>query len=218
LLAMVVGVVILPAQECTYYFPVKVGATLETKSYNDKDKPVSIAKSIVIEHSGNKIKFSSEVSDNKGKSISKGNYEIRCENNEVFLDMSMYLQGVNKDAYPGMDVKVESKSMSIPAVLAVGQKLNEGEITMKVSNQGFQIMNNSTRIFNRKVEALEDITTPAGTFKCAKITYEVETKIMGLIRTKGIQWISSKVGVVKTESYDQKGKLSGYTILTSYTE
>jgi hypothetical protein len=89
---------------------------------------------------------------------------------------------------------------------------------MNVSNQGMTMMNMVTKISNRKVDAMEEITTPAGKFNCAKISYDVETKMMMLIHMKGIQWISQKVGVVRSESYDQKGKLVGYSVLASITQ
>jgi hypothetical protein len=218
LLVMFIGIVSIKAQDCTYYFPVKVGSSMETKSYNDKDKLTGSAKSKVISHTGNTVKYTSEAFDSKDKSISKGDFEVRCENNEAIVDMSSYLKGFNKDAFKGMDVKVDSKAMSIPANLKVGQKLNDGEVTMKISNQGVDVMTISTKIYNRKVEALEDITAPAGKFKCAKITYDIESKSMMLIKTKGIEWISAKVGVVRNESYDQNGKLTGYSVLSSFSE
>jgi hypothetical protein len=76
----------------------------------------------------------------------------------------------------------------------------------------------STKITNRKVEILEEITTPAGKYKCAKITYDMEMKMGMVIKLKGVEWISQKVGIVRSESYDQKGKLMSYSVLSSFTE
>ena len=212
------GIYLVEAQNCTFYFPTKTGTTLVTKSYNDKDKLTSTAKSTILELKGDKIKFSVEAYDGKDKLLSKGEYEVGCENGEFAVDMSSFMQGINKDAYKDMEVKMTTKSMSIPANLQAGQKLNDGEITMNVSNQGMTMMNMTTKITNRKVEAMEEISTVAGKFKCAKISYDVETKMMMLIHTKGIQWISQKIGVVRSESYDQKGKLLSYSVLSSLTE
>ncbi len=212
------GIYLVEAQNCTFYFPTKTGTVLVTKSYNDKDKLTSTAKSTILELKGDKIKFSTEAYDGKDKLLSKGEYEVGCENGEFAVDMNSFMQGVNKDAYKDMEVKMTTKSMSIPANLQTGQKLNDGEITMNVSNQGMTMMNMVTKITNRKVDAIEEITTSAGKFNCAKIIYDVETKMMMLIHTKGVQWISQKVGVVRSESYDQKGKLMGYSVLASITQ
>jgi hypothetical protein len=212
------GMFVLNAQDCTFYFPVKVGATTEVKNYSAKDKLTGSVKSKVIEQSASKIKFSNEVFDDKGKSLSSGEFEVQCKNGEYVMDMNSFLKGVDKNAYKDMDVKIEASEMTIPAKLQVGQQLKDGQIKMKISNQIMTIMNMTVKIMNRKVESFEDITTPAGTFKCAKITYDMESKVMGTVRTKVIEWLSEKVGVVRSETYDQKGKLSGYSVLSAITQ
>jgi hypothetical protein len=94
--------------------------------------------------------------------------------------------------------------------------LNDGEVSMAISNQmGMKIMTMSTRLTNRTVEGFEDITTPAGTFKCAKITSDIEAKVMMKMKLKMVEWISENVGTVRSESRDEKGKLNSYTVLTS---
>jgi hypothetical protein len=71
-------------------------------------------------------------------------------------------------------------------------------------------------MFNRKVEALESITTPAGTFECYKLTYDMEIKSMIKMTVKATQWVARNVGAVKTESFDKNGKLVGYSLLTAF--
>jgi hypothetical protein len=66
----------------------------------------------------------------------------------------------------------------------------------------------------------ESITTPAGTYDCYKITSDIATQTqMGIkmnINVSSIEWITSKLGVVKSESYNKNDKLMGYTILSSW--
>jgi hypothetical protein len=183
------------------------------KSYNAKDKLTSSSKSVVLEVTPNSAKFNSEVLDAKGNTLSKGDYEVKCEGGEFVLDMKSYIQNMDMSKYKDMEMKVEAKNMSIPSKLQAGQKLNDGEIALK-----FQFMTISIKILNRSVVGFEDITTPAGTFKCAKITSDIESKTMFTVKTKSIDWITEKVGVVRSESHDQKDKLLGYTILTAYNQ
>ena len=77
-------------------------------------------------------------------------------------------------------------------------------------------MNMNIKILNRKVEASESVNTLAGTFDCYKITYDMEMKSIINITTKGAEWIAKGVGVVKTEQYDKKGNLTGYTLLSKF--
>jgi hypothetical protein len=205
----------LSAQECTYYFPSKQGAEIEMKSYSDKDKVTSTSKSKVLDVSGNTVKVASEVLDDKGKSIAKSEFTVSCKDGEFVMDMSNYLKGVNMDAYKDMDLKVETEDMHMPASLKAGDVLDDGEMAVKVTNQGFTMMNMKVKVFNRKVEKMESITTPAGTFECAKITYDIDSKVVFAMSLKGVEWIAKNVGVVRSESYNSKGKLQGYTLLTS---
>jgi len=209
---------LIQAQDCTYYFPATKDATYETKSYNAKDKLTGSTKVTVLEKSGNAVKFHCEVFDDKGKQLSKGDYEVTCENGEFKIDMNQYLKGVDPTAYQGMEVKMDSKQMTIPSKLQAGQKLNDGEISMKVSNQFMTILNMVTKITNRKVESFQDMTVPAGTYKCAKLTYDVESKAIVNAKSKGVEYIAEKVGVVRSESYDEKGKLTSYSVMTSFKE
>ncbi len=203
------------AQDCTYYFPKKTGTEIVMKSYSEKDKLTSVGKSKVVEVSGNAVKIESEVFDDKEKSLGKSNFTVTCENGEFVMDLSNYLKGVNMDAYKDMEVKIETEAMHMPATLKAGDALDDGQMTIVVSNQGFKMMTMKVRIFNRKVEKLESMTTPAGTFDCAKITYDVDSKVVVSTTGKGVEWISKNVGVVRSESYNSKGKMVGYTLLAS---
>jgi hypothetical protein len=206
------------AQDCTYYFPSKKGAVIEMKSYNGKDKLTGSSKTEVTEVAAGTVKFNSESLDDKGKTIAKGDYEVTCKDGEVVLDMKQYLKGINLSSYQGMDVKVNAKNMTIPSKLSAGQALNDGSISVKISNPMMTIMNININITNRKVEGFEDVTVPAGTFHCAKITYDIESKIMVVTKNKGVEYISDKVGAVRSESYDTDGKLQAKTIMVSYKE
>ena len=78
-----------------------------------------------------------------------------------------------------------------------------------------QALNTTTTISNRTVEAVENITTRAGTFKCFKISYDIETKAVMTFRAKGTEWIAKDIGVIRSENYNKNGKLTGYSELAS---
>jgi hypothetical protein len=203
------------AQDCTLYYPSKKGTEITMKSYDEKDKLTSMSTSKIIDVTGGTIQVESEVFDAKEKSMGKSTFNLSCKDGEFVVDLSGYLKGVNMDAYKDMEVKVETEDMHMPGSLKAGDVLDDGEMTMKISNQGFTFMTIKVKVYNRKVEAIENVTTPAGTFECAKISYDIDTKVGIAAKFKGIEWTSKNVGVVKSESYNSKGKLQGYTLLTS---
>jgi hypothetical protein len=99
--------------------------------------------------------------------------------------------------------------------MKAGDLLKNGDMKIAFSSGGMTIMNMSFSVTNRKVEAVESVTTPAGTFDCYKISFDVATKMMVNVKTKGVEWYAKGVGMVKTETYSTDGKLLGSNILTS---
>ena len=114
-----------------------------------------------------------------------------------------------------MEMQVEGGSMEMPAIMKAGDILKNGDMKISFASGGMYIMNMTFNISNRKVDAVENITTPAGTFECYKITYDIATKMMVNVKTKGIEWYSKGVGLVKSESYSNDGKLLGSNVLAS---
>ena len=76
---------------------------------------------------------------------------------------------------------------------------------------------------NRRVEAVDNVDTPAGTFECYKITYELVEEVTSLNAGTGsgmkssiyTEWISPKIGLIKKVEYTSKNKLIETMILES---
>jgi hypothetical protein len=65
-----------------------------------------------------------------------------------------------------------------------------------------------------KCLSVENITVPAGTFKCFQITRTITTNTMGTNTvTRTVSWYAPDIGTVKTENYDDKGKLTSTQVL-----
>ena len=121
-------------------------------------------------------------------------------------------------AYQGMDVKVSSSNISIPSNPTEGQVLGDGYVSADISNEGIHMMTLTVNIKNRKVEAKEKITTPAGTFDAIKISYDLEMRMGLLFKFKGKQWFVKNTGIVRTELWNSKGsKIKSYEELTKIT-
>ena len=210
--AVVVG------QECKMYYPAEEGTEIEITDYDKKDKVTgkSVQKIISKEIDGDNITLViyQESTDDKGESLVSGEFEIRCEAGVFYIDMRSFLDENTMSAYEGMEIEIEADDMTIPSGLIAGQALPDASIVATVSNQGVKMISIKIFITNRKVEAIEDITTPAGTFECYKFTYDVLTKMVIKVEGHVSQWISEDVGAVRTENYSKKGKLQGYSVLT----
>lgn len=207
------------ALECQTYFPMSEGAEFEIKTYNEKEKLQSVAKHKVTEKKvdGNTVQATvqMEAKDEKDRMLATSTYVLKCEDGTYKVDMRMMVDPNQAKSMEGMETKVESDYLEIPANPTVGQELKGGDLTMTMGGDGMNVMSLRMNISNRKVDAIENVTTPAGTFECVKITYDVETTMLFAVRTKAVEWYAKDVGMVQSKTYNSKGKLLGYSQLSS---
>ncbi len=220
LFAVFAGSFMVKGQDCAMYIPVKEGTKMEIQHFNGKGKLESTTNQKILKKKGDSKNMSVDVEvksfNNKGKEDFSKVVTFQCKNGSFVMDLSGFMPDMGKQM-EGMEIKVEGAEVVIPAVLKVGQKLQDAEIKMSLVSQGMTMMSFNISIVNRKVEAYEKVTTPAGTFECYKISQDVETK--GVFKTKihNIDWMSLNVGMVKQETYDEKNNKTGYSLLTVFT-
>lgn len=210
------------------FYSLEEGQEIEMTTYNKKDKPeariVYVIEQVVASGDAYEATFNSVIYDDQDKMVSGGDFVVICEDGNVRVDMQRLTATMDQlAAYDEMEVESEVNFLEIPASLEVGQNLPDGHTTIKVkmgeSNMAMTTM--QIDIVNRKVEAKESITTPAGTYECYKITYDTDMnmKMMGFSNKStfsSAEWVARGVGVVRSESYDKKGRLNSYSLLTAY--
>ena len=223
LLLLTVIIPSVKSQDCTMYFPDKTGSEIETTAYDKKGKITSISRFTVLEvnqtKNGQEIKaeIDIEIPDEKEPVNRKSEVIFYCKDGKFYIDMEQYLKDMNMEAYESMDISMESQDMELPANPKAGDVLGDGSLTVVVKNNNVKLVTMTIEIVNRLIELIEEVTTPAGTFECFKLNYDVKSKI-GFIKQnyKNSVWYAKEVGAVKTETFDKKGKLNGTTLLTGY--
>jgi len=208
---------VLKAQEI--FFPTKEGTVLIYKTFDKKDKLTSTVKytikHVTISDSNMDITYQCESIDPKEKLLFKEDITIHQKGGMLYVDMSNF---VNKAAFQQngeipADVQVKGNNMEIPLNPQPGDVLPDASVELSLK-MGFINMKVSAEVTNRKVEAIEDVTVNAGTFKGYKFTSDVNSSAMGLkVKAKNIDWYAKGVGTVKTESYDKNGNLQSHTEL-----
>jgi hypothetical protein len=206
--------------ECGMYAPSKEGTVLEMKSYNDNDKLNSSSRLQVVSvrntDKGQEIQMEAESFDKKDKPVGKSNYAVTCESGNFYVDMKSMVSQEQMANFKDMQVSIQADRLDIPSDPQPGQTLQGGNVEINSASEGSPItMKLTMNISNRKVAGIENVTVPAGTFKCVKITYDVESKILIKVRTKAVDWYAKDVGLVRSETYNTKDKLMGYTVLAS---
>jgi hypothetical protein len=79
-------------------------------------------------------------------------------------------------------------------------------------------MNMEANTTDRKVEKMETVETPAGTFECYVIYSNTQSKMMMANKSfPNRVWLAENVGMVKSESYNSKGKILSRMVLSKIT-
>jgi hypothetical protein len=207
------------AQNCEMFCPTKEGSMLETTQYDAKNKVIGINRQTIISKettaAGIKVNFKSESTDAKGEKQQDGQFSVKCEKGVFYFDMNGFMPKESMGGGNDAQVEVKSDNLEFPSNPTVGQTMANGTMNMSMKSNGMTLMEMTVTVSDRKIEAIESVTTPAGTFDCYKVSFIVKTHMMFDIETKGVQWIAKNVGVVKMENYDKKGKLSGMSLLTA---
>ncbi len=206
----------LKAQNCFKYFPTKEGTTLEYTYYDSQDKVTAISEQTVIEkktENGKQIITYQVVNKPVDTDTTyTRTFDIICDKDgKINIDLSAMMP----NTLNGMQLEVEGGMLDFPRNPTVGQELEGSTMIIKMLSEGKLIATANSDITNRKVEAIDDVTTPAGTFHCIVISYE-QTITLGFIKNtaKIKEWYSENYGLIKAESYNKKGKLDSYHELT----
>lgn len=179
------------------YACVTKGATLEYANYNEADKLQGYTRREIV-----------EVSD-----LSGGNYDLRIENSRVKKpgkkkagkNMQLTIHEIRQgcaQAFP-MDTEgsvsiIEGKeTFLLPGRLAVGYQLPIGDVRLDTGG-----VPSVATVTENEVVGREEVTTPAGTFKCYVLKQTIVSSLMGVtgmaMTTKS--WYCRNVGVVKSET------------------
>jgi len=163
-------------QSCNPYFSIQEGTKSTYEFYNAKNKLVSknVNQFKNVSGSGTQLKATllSELIDlKKGTVTGSSSSDWSCNDGVIHFTMNaMAIEGVDM-TNTSVEVNVEGDEMEIPASFEVGQSLKDVNYRITMAVSGLNMMDRKFQIKNRKVESQENVTTPAGSFDCYKISY-----------------------------------------------
>lgn len=219
-IVLVFSVTVANGQDCADFIPQKEGTVLKYVSYDKKGKVTGSSemsfKEKTVKDDWSEAVFMSTYSDKKGEAVFENEVKVECKNGILYFSSSKFLDPATMSAYESMEVEVDAEHMDLPLNSKAGTELKDGKVTAIVRSNGMKLVTISLEIKNRKVEAIETMETPAGSFECIKSSYDIHSE-MGFVKMNmsSVEWYSPEYGPIRSESYDKKGKLSGYTLLES---
>lgn len=194
------------------YMCVTKGATLDYASYDEADRLQSHTRL-----------FIKDVSN-----PSEGNYTLRVENSTIkkpgqkksgddaYVSVVEVIQGhvvalpVTSD---GTQTVIEgAEALLLPNKLAVGYKLPIGDVRLDMAG-----MATVASLTENEVIGREEVTTPAGTFKCYILKQTMSTSMLGMAMISTTKsWYSRGVGIVKRET-TIGGRIVNHIELVNYS-
>lgn len=211
----------LKAQNCDALEMIKEGSTWEITSFNKRDKVEGVTVYYVTDVSamGDAViwKISMKMKDDKEEVYSETETEISCESGVFKMSMEQFINHEQMQGMQEMEVEVDASDIEYPTSPEVGETLPDAKVTVSAAMNGMTMMNMTTKVYDRKIESEESIETPAGTFDCLIISQKtsLENKLLSK-EFSSKDWYLPGFGVVRSESYNKRGKLTGYTLLTKY--
>ena len=208
---------------CESYFPSKKGVKYELTTYDDKNNPVSRSQSEVTDITsipdGIEAKVHTTMYDKKDKEQASGDIVFRCAGNKFYMDLSQMMKQNMPANMSNMEIEMTNQYMEFPADLSPGDKLPDASTTMNIKMNGMTVNSTNMNVTDRKIDAIESITTPAGTFDCLKYSYTTNiSSPMYKSSSKGTSWLCKNVGMVRSESYEDNGKIKSSTVMTAFSK
>lgn len=208
------------AQECGEVLFMKMGNVLTYTEYTKKgkEKGRTVHKTVAVtqEEDHYTAIINASRQDKKNKETFSTDFKTHCLGGLFKVDMIRFFDYDKlAEQQQGFKLAIDGDVLEFPVGSKVGDQLDDGHITLKLQNEGFTLITMTFDIKNRKIVGEENVTTPAGTFSCQKVTFDFESKF-GIIKVKGsgVEWYHDNVVVIRSESYNKNGKLTGYHELT----
>lgn len=208
----------------------KKGIVIEATTYDGNGKAVGWQSSEVMRVYKENDELVSEVNmkttDAQGKEDKAIKAEYRCDGKNFVMDMNFL-----RTAASGTSVK--ASGLFFPLNIKVGETLPDASHTINIASGGNN-MKIISEIKNRKVEAKESITIPAGVFEAYKISAIIDatTEMDGMSEemkksrqeikkrmgeTRFIIWYTPELTILKMEMY-MGGKMQSRTEVTKITK
>lgn len=199
---------LLYSQDCKSYYLLQNNQTVEFGVYNkrgDDNGIISYKVSNVLTRGAvTSAIVKAEIFDKTRKSINISSNNIKCENGVIQMDMKLFLPQQQTEQFSRNGGKAKNVYLEYPLAIKAGDKLKDGSFDIETDNNGLK-QTLKMQIFNRTVTGIEKVTTPAGSWDCAVITYhtrvDIQTGPIAIPLTfEATEWFAQGFGIIKTVS------------------
>ena len=203
------------------FFPSTVGVVLEYKNYDKKEKETGTTRYTITEVTkrGNDkdITYLMEKMDLNNAIEFENKMTVHIKDNMIYVDMGKIIKQaiLKKKGDIPKGFTISGTDIVTPSNISAGDTLPNSQVDMTIK-KGILKINVSMKITDRLVESVANKGVKAGNFEAYKMTSKMEVKAMGIkTNMQTTEWQARGIGMIRSESYDGKGRLESYTELVS---
>lgn len=209
--ALVTLLMVLGAKAQEPFYLQKEGVKLGYTMTDKKGKVDGYSESTVVnvKSSGSQtaVTLQTMVKDKNGKDLLQQPVDMSIMINDGTVVMSP--KAMTGKITEGLNISGES--LMLPANASTGTTLNDYSITMGIAG-----INTTSHFTGVKVVAEETIEVSGHSIPCVVVESTASVKVLGMNRSSLQKtWYGRGIGVVKLETYDNKGRLDTTQTLTS---
>ena len=215
------------AATCTTAFNMRAGQNLEYQLLDGKGKAlgtwryrvVKVGMDSTVSKKGNvtpraSVQVKSGLYDTGNNVLAQQDLTYFCRNDTTFTDGLGIINYDGLKSFKNRRLSYQATPIAWPNQAAVGSKLPDGGVLVQVSSPSVAIAKVETTQRQRKVSGERvSVTVPAGTFSCYTVESQREVSTAAradlVLKNTGrqVDYYDPAVGIVKTEQYDNRGKL-----------
>ncbi len=209
--ALVTLLMVLGAKAQEPFYLQKEGVKLGYTMTDKKGKVDGYSESTVVSVKNNgaqtTVSLKTMVKDKNGKDLLQQPVDMSIMINDGTVVMSP--KAMAGKIAEGLNISGES--LMLPANITTGTTLNDYSITMGIAG-----INTTSHFTGVKVVAEETIEVSGHSIPCVVVESTASVKVLGMNRSSLQKtWYGRGIGVVKLETYDNKGRLDTTQTLTS---
>ncbi|MBQ6039084.1 MAG: hypothetical protein IJL37_10545 [Bacteroidaceae bacterium] len=209
--ALVTLLMVLGAKAQEPFYLQKEGVKLGYTMTDKKGKVDGYSESTVVSVKNNgaqtTVSLKNMVKDKNGKDLLQQPVDMSIMINDGTVVLSP--KAMTGKITEGLNISGES--LMLPANITTGTTLNDYSITMGIAG-----INTTSHFTGVKVVAEETIEVSGHSIPCVVVESTASVKVLGMNRSSLQKtWYGRGIGVVKLETYDNKGRLDTTQTLTS---
>jgi len=211
---------ILISQECADITYMQDGKKFESKSYDKKGNHLFTSthtvKEVMSSDEGKEATIVLQVKDVKGKDDYSLEYTMRCDGENLHIEIISLMSREHLVIMDGKEIKMESQFLRLPRILKEEDQLSDGDLRVYVTLGKNNKTSYEVSVFEREVLEKETVTVNNEKYDCHKVTYVITTEEdYATVQAKVTEWWTKDLLMVKSERYDLRGKLTMLTELVT---